>query len=90
MVPKNPIGSMANGEMLQVVIFSILLGLMLSLIDKEKSAFVIKLLDALTDALIKLVDMTPTDEGDINKIFTEVSLDKDETNKILEIIKKHI
>ncbi len=57
MVPKNPIGSMANGEMLQVVIFSILLGLMLSLIDKEKSAFVIKLLDALTDALIKLVDM---------------------------------
>ena len=57
MVPKNPIGSMANGDMLQVVIFSILLGLMLSLIDKEKSAFVIKLLDALTDALIKLVDM---------------------------------
>ncbi len=57
MVPKNPIGSMAEGDMLQVVIFSILLGLMLSLIDKEKSSLVIKFLDAITDALIKLVDM---------------------------------
>ena len=57
MVPKNPIGSMADGDMLQVVIFSIFLGLMLSLIDKEKSSLVIKFLDAITDALIKLVDM---------------------------------
>jgi len=40
--------------------------------------------------LVKLVDLVPTDESDINKIFTEVSLDKDETNKILEITKKYV
>lgn len=43
-----------------------------------------------TEDIIKLVDIMPADDGDINKIFTEVSLDKDETNKILETIKKYI
>jgi len=57
MVPRNPFGSMANGEMLQVVLFSILLGLVLSMINKEKSAPVINFFDGLSEAMIKMVDI---------------------------------
>jgi len=37
--------------------------------------------------LVKIVDMLPEDASDLNKIFTDVSLNEDETNKILEIVK---
>jgi len=36
---------------------------------------------------IKTLDLLPEDFSDINKIFTDVSLNEDETNKILGIIK---
>jgi Na+/H+-dicarboxylate symporter len=56
-VPKNPMNAIANGDMLQIVFFAILLGLVLSLIDKEKSSSVLKFFDGLSDAMIKLVDI---------------------------------
>jgi len=37
--------------------------------------------------LVKIVDLLPEDASDVNKIFVDVSLNEDETNKILEIIK---
>ena len=37
--------------------------------------------------LIKIIDIFPQDASDLNKIFTDVSLNEDETNKILEIVK---
>ena len=37
---------------------------------------------------VKIVDLLPEDASDLNKIFTDVSLNEDETNKILEIVKK--
>ena len=37
--------------------------------------------------IVKIVDMLPSDASDINKIFVDVSLNEDETNKILEIVK---
>tara|TARA_Y100000310_G_scaffold69026_1_gene64379 strand:+ start:6331 stop:6642 length:312 start_codon:yes stop_codon:yes gene_type:complete len=37
--------------------------------------------------VVKIVDFLPEDASDLNKIFTDVSLNEDETNKILEIIK---
>jgi DNA-directed RNA polymerase subunit F len=37
--------------------------------------------------LVKIVDMLPGDASDLNKIFIDVSLNEDETNKILEIVK---
>ena len=40
------------------------------------------------DYLVKIVDLLPEDASDLNKIFTDISLNEDETNKILEIIKK--
>ena len=37
--------------------------------------------------IVKIIDLLPEDASDLNKIFTDVSLNEDETNKILEIIK---
>ena len=39
--------------------------------------------------MVKIVDLLPEDSIDINKIFTDVSLDENETNKILEVVKKY-
>lgn len=36
----------------------------------------------------KIIDMLPEDAEDLNKIFTDVSLDEDENKKILEIVKE--
>ncbi len=37
--------------------------------------------------IVKIVDLLPEDVSDLNKILTDVSLNEDETNKILEIVK---
>jgi DNA-directed RNA polymerase subunit F len=39
--------------------------------------------------IVKIVDLLPEDAESLNKIFTDVSLSEDETNKILEIVKKY-
>ena len=39
------------------------------------------------DHIVKIVDLLPSDVSDLNKIFTDVSLNEEEINKILEIIK---
>lgn len=38
--------------------------------------------------ITKIIDMLPEDSADVSKIFDDVSLDQDETNKILEAIKE--
>ncbi len=37
--------------------------------------------------LVKIVDLVPEDATDLNKIFTDVSLNEEETNKILNVVK---
>jgi len=37
--------------------------------------------------VVKIVDFLPEDSSDLNKIFIDVSLNEDEANKILEIVK---
>ena len=37
--------------------------------------------------IVKIADMLPEDVSDLNKIFIDVSLNEDENNKILEIVK---
>ena len=39
--------------------------------------------------IVKIIDLLPEDASDINKIFSDVSLDENETNKILEIVKNN-
>lgn len=41
-----------------------------------------------SDHISKLIDLLPEDQEDLNKIFTDVSLDEDETKKILDTIKE--
>jgi DNA-directed RNA polymerase subunit F len=37
--------------------------------------------------IVKITDLLPSDASDLNKIFVDISLNEDETNKILEIVK---
>ena len=37
--------------------------------------------------ITKIIDILPEDAVDLNKIITEVTLDADETSKILEVVK---
>jgi len=39
--------------------------------------------------IVKIIDLLPEDTADLNKIFTDVGLDENETNKILEIVKQY-
>lgn len=50
---------------------------------------VLDLLKLKDEHIVKIIDLLPEDASDLNKIFTDVSLTEDETNKILDIIKKH-
>ena len=37
--------------------------------------------------IVKIIDTLPSDASDLNKIFSDISLNEDETNKILEVVK---
>jgi DNA-directed RNA polymerase subunit F len=37
--------------------------------------------------IVKIIDLLPESASDLNKIFTDITLNEDETNKILEIVK---
>ena len=41
------------------------------------------------ETTVKIIDLLPEDASDLNKIFIDVSLDEDEINKILEVVKKY-
>ncbi len=38
--------------------------------------------------IVKIVDVLPDNSENLNKIFSDVSLDEDETKKILDIVKE--
>ena len=42
-----------------------------------------------TEHIVKVIDLMPENAEDLNKIFSDVSLDEDETKKILETIKEY-
>jgi DNA-directed RNA polymerase subunit F len=37
--------------------------------------------------IVKIIDLIPESASELNKIFTDLSLNENETNKILEIVK---
>lgn len=41
-----------------------------------------------SEHLVKIMDLLPENPEELNKIFVDVSLDEDETKKILDTIKK--
>jgi proton glutamate symport protein len=56
-VPKNPFEAIAAGNMLQVVFASLLVGIALTMIKREKAKPVIAFFDAMTDVVIKVVEI---------------------------------
>ena len=54
-VPTNPIGSLATGEMLQIIFFALMLGIALTLMELSKAQLVVDLFARLNDAMVQLV-----------------------------------
>ncbi|SJL83157.1 dicarboxylate/amino acid:cation symporter [Vibrio palustris] len=57
MVPKNPINALAAGNILQIIVFALGLGISLVLIGEEKSAPAVKLFNSLAEAMYKLTEI---------------------------------
>jgi Na+/H+-dicarboxylate symporter len=57
MVPENPVASLAEGDMLAIIFFSVFFGIALGLLPLDKSQPVIEVLDGTTDALVRIVQM---------------------------------
>lgn len=56
-VPRNPIGAMAQGDMLGVIFFSLVFGMGLGLLPKEKSATMLSFLRGLENTVTMIIDM---------------------------------
>lgn len=54
-VPTNPVKSLIEGNMLQVIFLGLLFGIILTLIKREKSEYLIQILDGVNDAIIQVV-----------------------------------
>lgn len=54
-IPTNPIKAMADGNMLAIIFFAILFGIMLTTVAKEKRDTLHKALDAVNDAMVAMV-----------------------------------
>jgi Na+/H+-dicarboxylate symporter len=54
-VPTNPIKTMVDGNMLQVIFLALLFGIVLTSIKKEKYKILIEFLDSVNDAIIQVV-----------------------------------
>ncbi len=55
MIPSNPIGAMAEGNMLQVIVFALLLGIAISRTGGEPSRYLLEFFEHLNAAVLKLV-----------------------------------
>src|SRR5207247_10133469 len=56
-VPRNPVQAAASMDMLGVIVFSLIFGAALTLIPKEKSQPVVRLLDAVGDVIVRIIGM---------------------------------
>lgn len=57
LVPTNPFEALARGDMLQIVVFALIIGIALSLVPRAKADPVIRFFDGFTEVLIKVVDL---------------------------------
>ena len=55
MVPTNPVASLASGDMLQIIVFAVLLGVALTMMKPDRSGLLVDVFDRLNDAMIYLV-----------------------------------
>lgn len=57
LIPTNPFRSLAEGDMLQVIFFALFLGIVITLIPKEKADPLVRVFDGLNGAMIKMVNI---------------------------------
>lgn len=57
LVPTNPFEAMASGNTLQVVVVALLVGVGVTMIPRDKAAPLIAFFDAMTDVIIKIVEL---------------------------------
>ena len=48
----------------------------------------LNLIKVKTEHIVKIIDLLPENSVDLNKIFSDVSLDENETKQILDIVKE--
>jgi Na+/H+-dicarboxylate symporter len=56
-IPKNPIKDMAEGNMLPIIFFALMVGICLAFIDAEKAKHVILFFDGINDLMIVIVNI---------------------------------
>lgn len=56
-VPKNPIKAMAEGNMLSIIFFALMVGICLSFIDADKAKLIISFFDGVNDLMIVIVNI---------------------------------
>ncbi len=56
-VPDNPVKSMANGKMLQIIFFALFFGVALTLIPEEKSKKILGVVEAVNDTMVMCVHL---------------------------------
>lgn len=56
-VARNPISALANGEMLQIVFFALMIGVSLTMVDPDRAKPVINFFDGMSETMIKMVGM---------------------------------
>ena len=56
-IPRNPIASMANMDMLQIIFFALFFGIALTVLTEEKRKPLIDVLESVNDAMVVIVEM---------------------------------
>jgi Na+/H+-dicarboxylate symporter len=56
-VPTNPVASLANGDMLQIIFFALMFGIALTLLAEERSKPIVNLMSYGNDAMVQLVHL---------------------------------
>src|SRR3989454_6077817 len=57
MVPRNPIQAAAGMDLLGVIFFSLVFGAALTLIPEERARPLVRVLEAVGDAVVKIIDL---------------------------------
>ena len=57
MVPRNPIGAAANGEMLAVIVFALFIGVGLTLVGRERAEPLRRLLESLGEVMVAIIGL---------------------------------
>ncbi|HXG37736.1 MAG TPA: dicarboxylate/amino acid:cation symporter [Bacteroidota bacterium] len=57
MVPRNPIAAMANGEMLAVIVFALMIGVAMTILSREKAEPMVKFMESLGHIVIAIIEL---------------------------------